>query len=367
VRVLFLNKYTAGGPSSRYRVLQFLPFLASRGIDSTVHALHDDGYLAARYAGRRTSPLYLARRMASRLAVLTTSSRHDLVFIQKEMFPHLIDAPEWVLSRAGVRYVVDLDDAIHLMYAGAHGWRRAMSHKFARVLSHARLVLAGNRYLEEYARQYNEHVLFFPTVVDTDRFTPRVPDGAGAASQAMVVGWMGTPETVKYLDAIIPALDAAAHREAISLLVVGARAPATRGLAAQSKTWSEAGEAADLRAMDAGVMPLADDEWSRGKCALKLIQYMSAGVASVSSPRGSAVEFIRDGDNAFFATEVEEWADRVALLAQSPERRAEMGRRARATVEADYSLRVWGPRFADALEWAASDAASVTLPWSSRR
>jgi len=367
VRVLFLNKYTAGGPSSRYRVLQFLPFLASRGIHSTVHALHDDHYLASRYAGRAASPFYLARRSLSRVFALLSAPRYDVVFIQKEMFPHVLDGPEWWLARTGTRYVVDLDDAIHLMYRNARGWRRPLRDKIPRVLSNARLVLAGNRYLEEYARRYNEHVLFFPTVVDTDRFTPRVPDGTGAASQAMVVGWMGTPETVKYLDAIIPALDAAAQREAISLLVVGARAPATRGLPAQSKTWSEAGEAADLRAMDAGVMPLADDEWSRGKCALKLIQYMSAGVASVSSPRGSAVEFIRNGENAFFATEVEEWADRVALLAQAPERRAEMGRRARATVEADYSLRVWGPRFADALAWAASDAASVTLPWSSRR
>ncbi|HKW15526.1 MAG TPA: glycosyltransferase family 4 protein [Candidatus Krumholzibacteria bacterium] len=364
MRVLFLNKYTAGGPSSRYRVLQFLPFLASRGIHATVHALHDDHYLASRYAGRGISPFYLARRVASRLSVVATASRYDLVFIQKEMFPHLLDLPEWFLSRGGVRYVVDLDDAIHLMYGNS---RSALRGKIPRVLSHACLVLAGNRYLEEYARRYNERVLFFPTVVDTDRFTPRVPDGAGAASDAMVVGWMGTPETVKYLDAIIPALDAAARQEAISLLVVGARAPATRGLAARSKTWSEAGEAADLRAMDAGVMPLADDEWSRGKCALKLIQYMSAGVASVSSPRGSALEFVRDGENAFFATAVEEWAGRVALLAQAPERRAEMGRRARATVEAEYSLRVWGPRFADALEWAASDATGITLPWSSRR
>jgi len=79
------------------------------------------------------------------------------------------------------------------------------------------------------------------------------------------------------------------------------------------------------------------------------------------------VEFVRDGENAWFATDTAAWCDRVLALAQSPEERAEMGRRARATVEAQYSLRVWGPRFADALEWAAGDAAAITLPWSSRR
>ena len=364
MRVLFLNKYTAGGPSSRYRVLQFLPFLEARGIHATVQALHDDHYLAARYAGEGVSPFYLARRTVSRLSALSHASRYDLVFIQKEMFPHLLDVPEWFLARAGVRYVVDLDDAIHLMYAGAHGWRSAMSRKFPRVLSHARLVLAGNRYLEAYARQYNEHVLFFPTVVDTERFTPGHPPDR--ADKEAVVGWMGTPETVKYLDTVMPALEGAAKESRLSLLVVGANAPTARGLAARSKPWSEASEADDLRAMDIGVMPLADDEWSKGKCALKLIQYMSAGVASVTSPQGSAVEFVRDGENAWFANGSTDWCERVLALAQSPERRAEMGRRARATVEAQYSLRVWGPRLADALEWAAGNAPAITLPWSSR-
>jgi glycosyltransferase involved in cell wall biosynthesis len=371
MRVLFLNKYTAGGPSSRYRVLQFLPFLEARAVQSTVHALHDDGYLAARYAGARTSPLYLARRTASRLSVLASAPRYDLVFIQKEMFPHLIDLPEWLLFRAGVRYVVDLDDAIHLMYVNS---RSILRGKIQRVLSHARLVLAGNRYLEEYARRYNEHVLFFPTVVDTDRFTPRgnPRDSAernprdSAEAQSLVVGWMGTPETVKYLDAILPAFEDASRSVSLSLLVVGAEAPVSGRIVARSKAWTEAGEADDLRAMDVGVMPLADDEWSKGKCALKLIQYMSAGVASVTSPQGSAVEFVRDGENAWFATEPAQWCDRLLALAQSREERARMGQRARATVEVGYSLRVWGPRFVDALEWAAGDASSLTMPWRSR-
>jgi len=356
VRVLFLNKYTALGPSSRYRVLQFLPFLEKRGIQFTVHALHDDNYLASRYAGAKTSPLYLARRVASRLSVLAGASNYDLVFIQKEMFPHLIDVPEWFLSRAGVRYVVDLDDAIHLMYRSG-----LMRRKIPRVLSHACLVLAGNRYLEDYARRYNENVVFFPTVVDTDRIYPR----DSADRKDVVVGWMGTPETVKYLTAILPAVENAASGTPLSLLVVGAPVPPTHGIRATSKAWSEAAEASDLRAMDIGLMPLADDEWSKGKCALKLLQYMSAGVASVTSPAASAPEFVRDGENAWMARDVNEWRDRIDRLARSASLRAEMGARARVTVEEGYSLRVWGPRFVDALEWAAGDG-RTPLPWKQR-
>ncbi len=356
MRVLFLNKYTARGPSSRYRVLQFLPYLDQRQVRYTVHALHDDHYLASRYSGGGTSPFYLARRTMSRLGVLTHASFFDLVFIQKEIFPHLIDMPEWFLARAGVRYVVDLDDAIHLMYRDG-----LMKGKIPRVLSHASLVLAGNRYLEDYARKYNENVVYFPTVVDTDKTYPR----DSADTKDVVVGWIGTPETVKYLTAIMPAVEIAASQTPLSLLVVGAAVPPVNKIKAISKAWSEATEANDLRAMDIGVMPLADDEWSKGKCALKLIQYMSAGVASVTSPAASAPEFVRDGENAFLARDANEWRDRIAVLAGSAELRRDMGKRARTTVEADYSLRVWGPRFVDALEWAAGDG-RTPLPWNQR-
>jgi glycosyltransferase involved in cell wall biosynthesis len=355
VRVLFLNKYTALGPSSRYRVLQFLPFLEKRGMQADVHSLHDDHYLASRYSGGKTSPFYLASRMLSRLSVLAGASRYDLVFIQKEMLPHFIDLPEWFLWRNGVRYVVDLDDAIHLMYPDG-----LLKGKIPRVLSRAHMVLAGNRYLEDYARRYNENVVFFPTVVDTDRMHPR----DSADRKDVVVGWMGTPETVKYLTAILPAVENAASGTPVSLLVVGAPVPPTHGIRATSKAWSDA-EASDLRAMDIGLMPLADDEWSKGKCALKLLQYMSAGVASVTSPAASAPEFVRDGENAWMARDVNEWRDRIDRLARSAGLRAEMGARARVTVEEGYSLRVWGPRFVDALEWAAGDG-RTPLPWKQR-
>lgn len=350
MRVLFLTKYTADGPSSRYRVVQFLPFLEERGIAWNLHSLHDADYLGARYAGRSMTPFYLARRVTSRLATLARAKRYDVVFIQKEMFPHALDVPEWLLSKSGVRTIVDLDDAIHLFYQGASGFRRALRDKIPRVLERASLVLAGNRYLENYAREFTDRVRFFPTVVDTARVTA----SPARASSAPVVGWIGTPETAPYLHALAPVLEEVARRTPVSLLVVGAEAPALRGVDVRAKTWSEREEVADLHSMDIGVMPLPDDAWSRGKCSLKLLQYMSAGVASIASPRGSAPEIVTSGDDAFLAESPSEWRDRLIELATSPELRRAMAARARRRVEADYSLRTWGPRFADAVVEAAA-------------
>lgn len=345
MRILFLTKYTSTGPSSRYRVVQFLPFLERRGIAWDVHSLHDEHYLDARYAGRRATPLYLARRVADRLAILSRSRRYDVVFIQKEMFPHAPDVPEWLLSKARVRTVVDLDDAIHLFYEGASGFRRALREKIPRVLERASLVLAGNRFLQDYARRYTDRVIFFPTVVDTER----VAVAPARSGPQPVVGWMGTPETARYLYAMAPVLEDVARRTPFSLFVVGAPAPPLRGVTVRAKAWREDEEVADLQQMDIGVMPLADDAWSRGKCSLKLLQYMSAGVASVASPRGSAPEIVAQGETGFLASTDDEWRERLVELATSPELRRSVAGRARRRVEADYSLAAWGPRFVDAL------------------
>ena len=119
----------------------------------------------------------------SRLAAVASSHRYDLVFIQKEMLPHVVDAPEWYMARRGVRYVVDLDDAIHLVYANARG---PLRNKLPRVLSRASLVLAGNRWLEAYARRHTARVMYFPTVVDTAKFTPAAGASGNVATEDVV-------------------------------------------------------------------------------------------------------------------------------------------------------------------------------------
>jgi len=358
VRVLFLTKYTVTGPSSRYRVAQFLPWVAARDIAYDLQSLHDDGYLARRYAGRGMAAGYLAARFAARAATLARARDYDLVFVQKEVFPHAPDLAERWLNALRVPYILDVDDAIHLFYDGATGWKRALRGKMERVYAGAALVLAGNQHLAEYARRFTPRVVHFPTVVDTDRFLPGNARGGG---NPVTVGWIGTPETVRYLNAATPALASAAREAPFHLRVVGADAPRVEGVTAESRPWSEATEVSDLQAMDIGLMPLPDDAWAMGKCSLKLLQYMSSGLASVSSPIGSAADILaRDPEGAgLLARDESEWRRHLAALVRDPALRTATGARARRVVETHYSLARWAPRFVDALDAAVAGKVPV--------
>jgi glycosyltransferase involved in cell wall biosynthesis len=253
---------------------------------------------------------------------------------------------ESLLHRTGVPIVLDIDDPVYLPYEG----RPLLSRKFPALLSRCALVLAGNRYLQEYALQFNPNSVLFPTVVDDARITP---DGT-RANPVPVVGWIGSPVSVVALREIAPALDRAHDRSPFRLLVVGADEPGVTRVPYDAVPWSEDTEVRDLRSMDIGVMPLQETEWSRGKCALKLLQYMSAGVATVSSPTASVPDIVDPGVNGAVASTAHDWEREVAALVSSAEARAVMGANARRWLESNYTLARYGPYLVRCLQAAAA-------------
>jgi hypothetical protein len=99
--------------------------------------------------------------------------------------------------------------------------------------------------------------------------------------------------------------------------------------------------------MDIGLMPLVDDEFQRGKCGLKLLQYMAAGIPAVASPVGVNKSIIRDGNTGFLASTPMEWANALEKLLTSPILRSSMGREGRKVCEEQYSVKRWFPTLLD--------------------
>ena len=126
------------------------------------------------------------------------------------------------------------------------------------------------------------------------------------------------------------------------------------GVETEAMQWRSATELDDLRQMDIGLMPLPDENWSRGKCGLKALQYMALGIPTICSPVGVNSTIINDGENGFLADGKDEWIAKLKRLIHSAELRRKIGLAGRETVEKEYSAKVVAPRVLEVFRSAAS-------------
>ena len=352
MKVLLLSKYSRMGASSRLRSLQYLPVLVDEGIEVTVSNLFDDEYLKELYAEGRRSKVRSLTLYLKRLLVLLTAFRFDVIWIEKEIFPYFPAVFERILAFLGVNYVVDYDDAIFHNYdlAGSGLVRKMLGRKIDAVMAQANCVVAGNQYLAERARSAGaKRVEIIPTVVDHTRYF----QAARTGDDQLVIGWIGSPSTQRYVVEIRDALRTVYDKTGARLMLVGATNSVVGELAdipVEVVPWSEESEAECISKMDVGIMPLVDGPWEKGKCGYKLIQYMASGLAVVASPVGVNVEIVNGCGR--LAQSTGEWADSLLELLSDHSVRDRLGRAGRDAVEKRYSLQTQAPILAEILKSA---------------
>jgi glycosyltransferase involved in cell wall biosynthesis len=349
-KVLFLSRYARLGSSSRLRLYQYLPYLQDAGIDVTLAPLFGDDYVRGLYGGK-VAKLSVLKAYVARFGLMLRAGRFDAVWVEKEMLPWV---PAWLelgLFPAHVPLIVDYDDAVFHRY-DQHRLslvRGLLGRKIDRVMQRADLVVAGNEYLANRARNAGaSRVEILPTVVDMARYGVTTPGMGG--QQLPTIGWIGSPSTAHFLRLIAPALHEVVSRKLARVVAVGANAGQLSNLPITAMPWTEATEVADIQGFDIGIMPLPDAPFERGKCGYKLIQYMACGKPVVASPVGVNCTIVRDGVDGFLASAHQEWVNALTRLIADRVLRQKMGREGRRRIELEFSLQKAAPRFATLID-----------------
>lgn len=364
MRVLFVVPHPIEGPSSRFRVYQFLHYLRSQGVETTVRPFLSSRlapviYRDKAYCLKAGVTLWGAAR---RVLDVLSARQYDIAYVLREAFPFGPPLFERALEAAAGRLVFDFDDAIYapsLAYPNPLDRLRDFG-KPAKIIRWASQVVVGNDHLRDYAARFTDspdRVTVIPTVVDTSEYSPSASAKSGTDC---VVGWIGTPRGSSYLRDLVGVIaDLVRSCPQARFKIVGAQPFETGSLPIAFKPWRLEDEVADLRSFDIGIMPLTDDEETRGKCGFKLIQYMSAGVPVVCSPVGANLSIVDDGASGYFASTPAEWLARLHQLIQDPGLRRRLGQRGRQVVKERYSLKAMAPRLLAVLR---SAAASGSVP-----
>jgi glycosyltransferase involved in cell wall biosynthesis len=317
--------YRLDQPSFRYRMASLVGALEAAG-----WTVQPESFPAGRYGVRTWERRELLRR--SSVVVL-----HQI---------KLAGVEARLLAAFAARRIFDFDDAIYVRKPRRLGepaddswWRR---QKFAATCRGVDVVAAGNDVLAAAAAAHARRIVTLPTALDASRYR------ATSATQddPPTIAWIGNPENLAYLEILRPALARlSARHPTLRLRIICSRFPDWPEVPIEQVLWSPAAEIEALAGSHVGVMPLSDDEWARGKCAFKLLQYMAASLPCVASPVGANTEAVIEGRTGYYARDASEWEHALESLIGSAELRARLGAAGRAHVESRYSMRRYQARY----------------------
>jgi glycosyltransferase involved in cell wall biosynthesis len=312
-------------PGQRFRIEQYLSFLEHHGFEFTISNLisekDDEIFYQKRHFFKKF--LIFLKTISIRKSDLKKIHSYDAVFIYRESVMHGSVYFERKIAKAGIPIIYDFDDSIWLLDVSegnkSHKWlKRPM--KVAEIIKLSTITVTGNQYLHDFAKQYGKDVRIIPTTIDTEIFKP---ENKSKTNQEICIGWTGSSTTLKHFLLAIPFLKKIIEKypQKIKIKLIADQKVETTELEYEFIQWNPNTEAEDLNEIDIGIMPLPDDQWSRGKCGFKGLQYMAFGKPSVMSPVGVNSEIISDGINGFLASTQEEWIEKLSLLIEAVSKR----------------------------------------------
>ena len=305
-----------------------------------------------RAAGWQCEEVALGTTLPQRLRAFRKAAAADVVVLLRKLLPiwQLL-----LLRKQAKSLVFDLDDAVYLRDSNASkpAYSRLRLGRYWATLEAADLVTCGNQHLVETAAAYTRgaKVQHCPTCVDPQRYPLAAHRNTGSDCRLV---WIGSRATLPSLhDAREQLAEATRALPGLKLVAICDRSALALPILVQPRGWSAATEARDLAAADIGLAWLPEHPFSDGKCGLKVLQYMAAGLPVVANPGGVHSAIVRHGETGWLVRTPGEFAAAVSRLAADPELRRRMGQAGRQRVERHYSVSSWDPHVAASLDAAA--------------
>jgi glycosyltransferase involved in cell wall biosynthesis len=319
-------------PSSRFRIRQYIPKLRTYNIlvDEYPSLVPYDSrlpFVKGRMRMRYYGPFAVLWQMAKLLGTAPgafASWSSDVVWLNREMAGgyHIMER----LLKNPIYF--DVDDAVWLN-----------NPKTYKIAERSEGIIAGNSFIADWFSKYNKNIFVVPTAVDTDRFCP---NPGVRKDEKFIIGWTGSADGLRYVYEIEEHLNSFLKKhENTFIKVICDKKPVFKFIVPERTIyipWNPILENKELQDVSVGIMPLPDNEWSRGKCSFKMLQYMSMAIPVIVSEVGMNSEVLAKSEVGFGVKKPEEWQDAMEALRSDQTLQRKMGGNGRALVEKEYSV-----------------------------
>lgn len=357
MKVLFVPYGTGRAPATRYRVMQYLPFLKKQGVDFRVVSAISGFSTNLMIKSPDFNPwlrfiyyIYVFLERSLRLTILMSIAwKFDLVFFQRTTLPFRFE----ILTKSINKNIIfDIDDAIYL----PDNENRDFLSRFKRyiketevinMLKISKAVIVENEYIKDYVSHYCKSIFKIPGPIDTERFFVR----GDMKTEKVTIGWIGSPATTPYLHMMDKVFKNISDKyPKVLFKFIGLGNYDNPAVKFEKVDWGYNTEVRMLQTFDIGIMPMPDNEWTRGKLGCKMLQYMAVGVPAVVSYTLTNAEMIKNGENGYFAKNEDDWTKILSTLIEDGSLRRKVGLSGRQTVLEKCALSENTKRLTDIFE-----------------
>jgi glycosyltransferase involved in cell wall biosynthesis len=342
----FYTKYSSLGASSRVRCLQYLSKI------SDAKPLFDDEYVTNRYAGKRKF-ISVLKYYIARVGTLMKET-DQVVYVEKEFFPYWPFFLEYLILRMTIlksgrrKLIVDIDDGIFVNYQNSVIRRLILGKKIEKILQIADSVICGSENLLNYCQKYNTNCSKIPSTYNPGT-TPVVK--LISKDQPIIIGWIGTPNTQRYLYRFFQDLDNNVYNR-VKFKLIGASKDILRGLNEKIQIeiipWTLEAEKTHLQEIHFGMMPLDEKKFDYYKCGYKLVQYLAHGKPCFAYDYGENSNIIVDGENGLLFKKIDQNRKLDMLVNIPNDKYSEMSEKAFETYNHKYSFSLVKQKFKNA-------------------
>lgn len=396
MKIFFVVPYPKGeAPSQRFRFEQYLNFIGEVGetptsnvpavgvpphrtthtsVDVSPH--HTTYEFHSFWTAKEWKQLYkpgnkiakvfaLIKGYLRRWKLMIRLRKADFVFIHREVAPLGPPIFEFIIAKILRKKIIyDYDDAIWLHNSNMYKtnpllYMARWPRKVKTICKWSYKISCGNKYLADFGLLHSRlrkldsqdansplsfgegaggevaNVFLVPTTIDTVKSHNQTKN---QHTEKVVIGWTGTHSTMPYLNLIEDALKKLEEKYDFDFIVISNKKPALNLRSLIYFDWKEETEVSDLMKINIGIMPSKTDEWAKGKCGFKAIQFMSLGIPTVATPIGVNFEIIKHGVNGYLCATNEEWFAALEKLLLDENLRTEFGKKAQEEIAHDYSV-----------------------------
>lgn len=256
------------------------------------------------------------RRLYALCKILFFKGKYNLV-IQREVFPKFIDPISLLILK---RVVVQAENVLWDFDDNILDLKEITKKEFDMLSELSSHIFVGNKFLKSKINSvFHEKVKIINTSdmmmnnIDLESLSEKRME---SFDKEIILSWVGTKKNLIHLKPIINSIDESIEFEnkKIVLRIVsdGSLKIKTKKLVIKNVKWSRQTAMLEFEKSHIGLMPLNENEITKGKCAFKAVQSIAMGLPVIISNVGMNKDVINN--NGYLVENISDWGTAIKKI-----------------------------------------------------